>query len=129
MIRSVHLLILLSVCVLFLFVAGCTSSTLTLTEKENGASVKTPIGTVITIDLPANPTTGYDWYPQDVKNLDVYEKDYHADQNQHAEGSGGNLTMKVKAKEKGTYLFTATYKRPWEPFENGKQYLVNLTFI
>ncbi len=38
-------------------------ATITLTEKDNGATVTVKPGSTIDVVLPSNPSTGFTWYP------------------------------------------------------------------
>jgi predicted secreted protein len=65
-----------------------------------------------TISLPSNPSTGYTWSLETLDNLTLINKQY--DKNCTYPGCSGNDIYTLNPIKKGSALFVATYKRPWE---------------
>lgn len=90
------------------------SSLLIVTEKENGKSLQLTVGQMVVIQLPSNPTTGYQWVlPWDTGPLVGGRQKYTRNEG-HMPGAGGTETFKFYAKDTGTVTLTLDYRRPWE---------------
>jgi inhibitor of cysteine peptidase len=88
----------------------------TLTEQDAGKSVDVSVGEKIVVQLPSNPTTGYQWSVLgDPAPLKFVKSEYAADaQTAGRVGAGGMQTLKFTAKSLGKVELKLGYRRPWE---------------
>jgi inhibitor of cysteine peptidase len=91
------------------------TSSVTLGEGDNGQTVAVTPGSVITIRLPGNPTTGYGWEASigngavlTALGSPVFEP------SSSALGAGGTYTFRYKAIAAGRAGLTIVYRRSWE---------------
>ena len=77
-------------------------------------------GEIFTLELPANPTTGYGWIirtmPAQIALLDMSYQPA-ADCNDKT-GCRGTTTLRFKAVKTGKGALKLQYARPWEPLSN-----------
>ena len=88
----------------------------TFTEKDNGTTVEIAAGSRFAIQLEENPTTGFMWNATTTAGLEILSSDYV--ENSHAAGMtgvGGIRTWVLTTPGPGEPVFTAVYKRSWEP--------------
>ncbi len=88
----------------------------TLTQKDAGTTIHVKQGSLVSIQLEGNPTTGYTWEaaPGGSGGLELQgEPAFKADSN--ALGSGGMMTLQFKAAKPGTTDLKLIYHRPFEP--------------
>lgn len=78
-------------------------------------------GTIFTIRLDENPTTGYSWNASTTPGLTVLNSTYIGGSSNRA-GAGGVHEWKILASGNGTQWFNATYERPWEKSGNETKY-------
>ena len=73
-------------------------------------------GKSLTVELPANATTGYTWmFEMDKEGVLELEKDeYIADKSTDAVGVGGTQKYIFKAVADGTVTITFTYLQSWD---------------
>jgi inhibitor of cysteine peptidase len=87
-----------------------------VTEEQNGATVDVKTGTVITVRLPENPTTGYTWNLTTTPGLqiinDTYKPMYTTGK---MVGSGGTHIWDISAVATGEQKIQGVYMRSWEP--------------
>lgn len=91
---------------------------LTVTEADNGQERNLLSGQRLSVTLPANPSTGYQWrlaeLDQTVLRQDG-EPDYRPDPTVPvAPGSGGTSNWTFEAKAAGVTKLMLDYARPWE---------------
>ncbi len=87
------------------------TSPLIVTEKDDGNAVLATVGQMLVIQLPSNPTTGYQWVlPWDLGPLVRWQTRCR----KATGGAGGTETFKFFAKDTGTVTLTLDYRRPWE---------------
>lgn len=123
------------VCLIAAAVAGCTGMgnggkgpaptpsgtaipvrTLVASEWQNGATVTVDPMTTITLKLPENPTTGYQWNLTLTPGLTVTGDTYEpSDTTGKLVGSGGTRIWQILAAGTGTQQIHAVYTRSWEP--------------
>ncbi len=85
-------------------------------EQQNGATVSARVGSIITLRLAENPTTGYSWNLTTSAGLQVVNDTYQpSDTTGKMVGSGGTHVWDIKAVQTGTQTISAMYMRPWEP--------------
>ena len=91
---------------------------LELTEADQGKIVKTAIGTLISVALAGNATTGYQWQVDKMQGNAVREngKADYTQQKHDPElvGVGGTFLFHFKAAKAGSTKFKFVYVRPWE---------------
>ena len=100
-----------------LLISGMSASSLTLTEKDADKEVTMNRGDLLTVSLPANPTTGYSWgvlmTPEGL--LSEKESRYQSsDQMGNLMGSGGVTIWRFRAVKSGSTQLSFSYVRPWE---------------
>ena len=67
------------------------------------------------LELPANPTTGYEWQVVQDKELFDLDSEYMEDKkDEEMVGAGGTQIFTLKPKEAGETNITFSYVRPWE---------------
>ena len=106
----------LSMSLLLVLLAGCTSST-SLTGSDAGKTVQVPVGNEIAIALDANPSTGYVWAVEksDATLLTFKQSQFSASSS--AAGSGGTQTLTFVGKSAGTVNLQLKY---WRSFAGDK---------
>jgi len=93
-----------------------------LTEADNGGSKTVYMGQVLTVELTANPSTGYRW---EIRNLPKCILRLESSEFVHREfqedagsiipfGAPETQMLKFKAIGKGKGTLTLVYQRPWE---------------
>jgi inhibitor of cysteine peptidase len=87
----------------------------------NVTSLTMAKGTVFTIRLDENPTTGYSWNASTTPGLTVLNSTY-VGSGSGLMGAGGVHEWKIEASGTGAQWFNATYERPWEKFGNETKY-------
>lgn len=88
---------------------------MTLGENDNGRTVTVAPGTVITVMLEGNPTTGYSW-ESSISNPAVLKQTNAAEfkPSGGALGAGGTFTFQFQAQSAGRTELTLEYRRSWE---------------
>lgn len=94
---------------------------LALTDTDNGKSFTVKVGDTITVVIPGNPTTGYEW-AADLSDASaalltlsgdpVYEQDPGSED---LVGAGGQYTFTFTAKAEGQAELELKYWRSFEP--------------
>jgi inhibitor of cysteine peptidase len=91
------------------------ASVVRLTARDGGRRIDVRLGQRITVELPANPSTGYSW---DVVSSGepvvgpLGEPAFTA--SSHLPGAGGTLRYVFRAREAGTAELRLVYSRRWE---------------
>ena len=93
---------------------GESSNVTTLGEADNGSTITVTQGAGIMIQLPGNPTTGYDWQANVGSSGIVTPTGSTYKPSSSALGSGGTYTFTFAASSQGTTVVTLTYQRAWE---------------
>ncbi len=88
----------------------------TITRGYNNKAVTVAKGASFRIELPSNPTTGYDWQVEkiDKKHCYVLTSGFIPASNKNLVGAGGLKWWEIKAVKKGTTKIKLRYVRPWE---------------
>ncbi|MCZ0863546.1 protease inhibitor I42 family protein [Methanocorpusculum vombati] len=84
----------------------------TITVEKYGVAV--PAGNMIRYLVPSNPTTGYQWFADNVTGLVINQTYEAAPETAGLAGAGGNEIFTITADKAGTYQFVANYQRAWE---------------
>jgi inhibitor of cysteine peptidase len=107
---------ILPVFVLLLSACSAVSSSINVSGKDSGKTVKMKKGDILQISgLEGNPTTGYTWEPEskDLKMLKYGgEPVYKA--TSEAVGAAGTFTLSFTAVSSGQETLKLVYHRPWE---------------
>jgi inhibitor of cysteine peptidase len=100
-----------------LLLAGCGSDAVKLTRADSGGQARIGAGGQFTIELPANPSTGYTWEPQDLDAtmFELVDEPVFQAEGEQMPGAGGTLTLTFRALRPGTATLTLVYHRSWEP--------------
>ena len=104
---------------LVLFLPGIAlANCLNVGEGESGKDLVLRRGDLLTVTLPANPSTGYSWYvactPRDLlKQLGAVRRE-EARHRHVMVGVGGVQIWNFRAIERGKANLVFSYSRPWE---------------
>lgn len=101
-----------------------------LTEKDNNKKVKLDKGSVLSVRLAGNPTTGFQWVidKNDKQVLSPQGKPEYKPEKKGVIGGGGHFTFRFKAEQAGTSDLVLEYKRPFEKDkEPAKTFKVSVT--
>jgi inhibitor of cysteine peptidase len=92
-----------------------TNPSVTLGESDNGKTVTVSAGTSILLQLPGNPSTGYDWEVT-IGNPSVLEQSgtRKFTPSSSAMGAGGTYNFWFQPKTAGRTDLTLVYRRSWE---------------
>jgi len=109
-------------CLVMLFVAGVAKHAaagtppVILTEQDSGKTIEIELGKNLFVQLPSNPTTGYQWRVLgSAAPLEFVKSDYATDpQAAGRAGAGGTQTLQFTAKSPGKVELKLGYRRPWE---------------
>ncbi len=66
------------------------------------------------VEVPSNPTTGYQWSVADNGGLDVKERYEPSSKDRKLCGGGGKTVYELSSDSPGEYTFVAEYSRSWE---------------
>jgi inhibitor of cysteine peptidase len=102
-----------------LLLAGCatTPGSRILTDQDNGRAITIPVGADAVVQLPANPTTGYDWKPAaaTLPTLRLVESSYTPNASTMGlTGAGGTEIFRFRGLAPGQVTVQLNYARPWE---------------
>ncbi|MBN2385860.1 MAG: protease inhibitor I42 family protein [Anaerolineales bacterium] len=109
-------IVLMAFLTLIIVISGCGPQQVTLDAAHNGGQVSVRDNGLIVIRLPANPSTGYTWEPQDLDSglfAQTGEPVFTSD-NPDLLGSGGIQVLTFRALRPGTATLTLVHHRPWE---------------
>lgn len=135
-VMNVKTIIILAIAVCAGLTAGYALSTLQATSSNsnnstssgsivvgmsgNATTLSLDKGTVFTIRLDENPTTGYAWNATTTAGITILNSTYISGGSMP--GSGGVHEWKIQVTGTGAQEFGATYERPWEKLGNETQY-------
>ena len=100
---------------------GTSGGALDLAEADSGGTFTVGVGDTITVVIPGNPTTGYEWKSDlseeaaallELTGEPVYEADAVAE---NVVGSGGKYTFTFTGAAAGEAELTLVYWRSFEP--------------
>lgn len=91
---------------------------LTLTESDDGRTVETTVGSVLTIRLPSAPGSGYSWLVEHIdkrraKELGSSEFE-PTGKRERALGGPAHQVFRFAARQAGRSKLVLHYRRPWE---------------
>ncbi len=106
--------------VVVLALAGCASGAPSrppwiVTEADAGRSIRVPVGTVLEVALPGNPTTGHIWQrapgdPGGVESIGAARFEPSG----AAPGQGGQVHLSFRVTKTGATPLWLVYRRPFE---------------
>lgn len=112
--RSVFRVVVLTTALLFLTACAKPGPTV-LGEKDSGRAVEIRVGEQLTVELPANVTTGFQWVVADTGPLtQAGDPVYEEPQKAGVVGAGGSQTFEFEAGAAGSGRLKLEYRRPWE---------------
>ncbi len=98
--------------------SGCTSTEeLQIGMKENEKIINLKVGQIFILELPSNPSTGYQWEVFEIDNTllkPIGKSEFTSSTKSQIVGAPGIEKFKFKAIKKGKTKLTLQYKRPWE---------------
>ncbi|MGC9435587.1 MAG: protease inhibitor I42 family protein [Methanomicrobiales archaeon] len=119
-------IIALAAAVLLCLAAGCTGTAKTaFDESDNQKTYEIEAGSTITVSLPENPTTGYEWTAQADGPLTIVDDEFIPPTSDLV-GAGGTRVWTLQAESPGTAAFTAVYERSWETTGDEQTYILDL---
>ena len=111
-------ILLISVLFVALPITASIASELTLTEATSGKAISLQQGALLTLKLPANPTTGYSWsmsvLPKGIVSQENGQSYESGQTNGHCVGTGGMEIWKIRGEKPGVSKLVFSYARPWE---------------
>lgn len=124
---------LLPLFVLAILLVGCSASAPASVQKRTGAgpqdAINVHVGEEFTIELNANPSTGFSWVVDcDKEMLEHAETKYVSASEEGMVGMGGTDEIVFKALAAGQTKITLTYMRPWESVQPADKriFMVNI---
>jgi inhibitor of cysteine peptidase len=96
-------------------VAGGDSDGVRVDARDNGRRVELQIGERLTVELRANPSTGYSW--EVVSSGEPVLRQLGPPtftEDSHMAGAGGTVSYEFRAEQAGTASLDLVYRRPWE---------------
>lgn len=92
-------------------------------NSANNSTVSVIQGASFMIELPENPTTGYQWNVTVTEGLTIANDEYVCD-NPGIAGAGGIHNWNITASGEGAHQFKAVYMRSWEPLTGSEEMFV-----
>jgi predicted secreted protein len=93
--------------------AGCGGRQISLTSKDNLATIDVSKGDTIVLKLDENPSTGYHWEMEFSGGLKVTSNEYkQRSGTQNLVGAGGTHTWTIDVTESGTQAIIGMYLAP-----------------
>lgn len=92
------------------------TSTVTITDQDNGRNVDLMMGQTLIVRLPGNPSTGYDWVVSGDPTPLKLTKNFHQ-RSKSAPGMVGapqTAVLEFSAASPGVTTLTLLYRRSWE---------------
>jgi predicted secreted protein len=84
---------------------------MTLTEQDNGRTVEIGVGSLITLHLKENPTTGYRWQLESSGGLEMVGDRFALG---GAMGAAGTRVFEFRAGRAGAHVIRLKNRREWE---------------
>jgi inhibitor of cysteine peptidase len=100
---------------LLFFVCFVVGLSLQVASAIEGKNISVNVGNTFLLELPSNPTTGFDWHFDnlDEKTFQIISSGYTPVAPQLC-GSGGKDYWTIKALKPGNYKIKLLYYRTWE---------------
>jgi inhibitor of cysteine peptidase len=91
------------------------SSTMTVTDQNNGKTIDLAKGGTLVVELSSNPSTGYSWaLTGDPAPLKLVSSDYKQTDQAGKMGAPGVQQFRLEATAPGSSALKLVYRRPWE---------------
>ncbi len=115
---NVHRSFIFLLCALAAIIcSACAPTVHTLTEMDNGSALECSVGDIISISLPANPTTGYAWttrgFPSPAVLVLTQDEFIAAGASPTAVGVPGRQVFTYEVTGAGKEGIRLAYIRPW----------------
>jgi inhibitor of cysteine peptidase len=83
---------------------------------DNGKDIDLTTGSMLLVDLPGNPSTGYSWsVAGDPAPLKLQKASFHKGKtHSNAVGAAGTAVFRFSASTSGLANLTLVYRRSWE---------------
>ncbi|MCP4270174.1 MAG: protease inhibitor I42 family protein [Candidatus Brocadiaceae bacterium] len=86
-----------------------------LNQVDSGKTISVNTGDMIVINLPENPTTGFQWKMGEIdNNVVVLEKEIFSELGDGGIGSGGTKSFVLKVLTSGNQYIQLKHWRAWE---------------
>ena len=92
------------------------AKTITVTDKDDNATIRLARGDTLNIRLESNPSTGYSWQiaQNDTKQLQPIDPPDFEGSGSSAPGAGGYIVFHFKAQAEGKAALALVYVHAWE---------------
>lgn len=108
---------------ILLTMTACVSAAneVSVNESSSGQQVEVARGSIITVTLDSNQTTGFCWELKQIGDTNIIEKidNTYKAPNTDLIGAGGQEIWTFKALKAGETTLSMEYNRPWEGGEKG----------
>jgi predicted secreted protein len=95
--------------------ATSASSTMTVTDQDDGKTIDLAKGRTLIVELSSNASTGYSWAVKgDPAPLKLVSSDYKQPEQSGKVGAPGAQQFRLKGTAPGTSTLKLVYRRPWE---------------
>ncbi len=102
---------------------GAAGQALLLGPEASGGAVSLNPGQQMTLSLPSNPSTGYDWRVVKCDTLMLrLDEDAYVPPLEPRIGKGGTRTFSFSALTKGSTVLELAYYRPWEDVQTAEDW-------
>ena len=104
-------------------------ASLIITTNDNAKTVSAVVRQGIQVQLRSNPSTGFTWLLTSTNGTSVAptgDSTYVPDPG-GATGSGGTLTIPLRAMQPGSTTLVFSYVRPWAPTDVAEAFTVTIT--
>jgi inhibitor of cysteine peptidase len=105
---------------------ACAAGASTLTEADDGQTVRLQVGDTFAIELPGNPSTGYSWNGSAEPEVVVLTGEPAFEADSDAIGAGGMITLTFEAVEAGEAELELQYSRAWESVQRLETFSVTV---
>jgi len=93
---------------------GLEGQEINLGLEDNGKTLDVSVGAVVTIKLPENPSTGYEWQCTVDENVVEVMEDSFIPATRNVIGAGGTRILKLNVIGSGEGKIIMDYMRAWE---------------
>jgi inhibitor of cysteine peptidase len=93
-----------------------SSPAVILTERDNGTDIDITIGSALVVQLPSNPSTGYNWtIAGEPSPLKLQKTSFRKGATKASSvGASGTAIFQLRASSPGLATLTLIYRRSWE---------------
>lgn len=113
---------------LALLLGGCgNDGSLSFTAEDDGSQMSVDAGSRFTVELPGNPSTGYDWQVVELDETIVRLVGQAFDAESTLVGAPGTVTLTFEAVAAGTTDVHLAYERAFEDAEPQGEFSLGVT--